>query len=216
MDFFKLLNDATLYFPKINIKYKDESLGMKILGKALFFNKTFMTEYITTIGSTVYFPSRKYIDSRPLSSSIILMHEMVHINDSKKLGFLYPLLYLSPQILCPILGLIFLLFSWKLALFSLIFLLPFPAYFRMKFEKRAYFASLYILKALSVRYGFASMLRTNKDYFLKQFKTSAYYYMWVFKDLDKEFEEVAKKVAYMKKPFEDKIFDVFDDLISKN
>ena len=53
---------------------KEDSKLMKFISKLLFFNKTFMTDYVTTIGRTIYVPSG-YI------SSTTLRHELVHVAD---------------------------------------------------------------------------------------------------------------------------------------
>ena len=45
-------------FPDFKIVSKQDSKLMRILGKILFFNKDFMTRYITVIGNTVYVPSK--------------------------------------------------------------------------------------------------------------------------------------------------------------
>ena len=204
---------AQIYFPNLKIKYKDESWFMKLLGYILFFNKNFMTEYTTTIGSTIYFPSRAKVESKQLSSIVILLHELVHIYDSQKLTrLLFSFLYLTPQILAP-LSILLWLFSWKLAIISIILLLPIPAYFRMYFERRAYAVSLYVLKRLGTKYNFPPLLSTNRDYFIKQFKNSEYYYMWVFKDIDVYFNDITIKIINNQRPYNDEIFNILDDLI---
>jgi hypothetical protein len=205
---------AKIYFPNLKVKYKDESWFMKLLGYILFFNKSFMTDYTTTIGSTIYFPSRAKVEAKQLSSIIVLLHELVHIYDSQKLTrLLFSFLYLIPQILAPI-SLLLWLISWKIALISfIVLLLPIPAYFRMYFEKRAYAVSLYVLKTLGAKCNFPPMLSTNRDYFIKQFKSSAYYYMWLFKDIDLYFNDITNKISNGQRPYEDEIFNILDDLI---
>jgi len=131
----------------IQIKYKDQSWFMKILSYILFFNKGFMTNYITTIGSTIYFPNESACND--LNSAGILAHELVHVKDRAKLPYLFELIYLFPQILS-----IFSLLSilavismwWLLCLAFLLFLLPLPAYGRLVYESRAYAMSLYFLQ----------------------------------------------------------------------
>ena len=54
------------------IKYKNESLFMKVIGFLLFFNKTFMTNYITTIGSTIYYPSREWCEKNDTAAAQVL------------------------------------------------------------------------------------------------------------------------------------------------
>lgn len=214
MLFNKLIDNSKKYFPNLKIKYKNESMFMKFLGFLLFFNKNFMTEYITTIGSTIYFPSRSKIDEKPTSAMIVLLHELIHIYDSNRFKFMFGFLYLFPQILAPF-SLLLLLVSWKLALpLFIILLLPLPAYFRMYFEKRAYLASLYIIKSLGAKLKFSSLLKTQKEYFLRQFKESAYYYMWIF-DMTPQFDEAMAKIQSGKRPYEDPVFDIIDDLISQ-
>lgn len=132
----------------VNIKYKNESLFMKFLSFLLFFNKKFMTEYTTTINSTIYFPSRDFVNNNYITSATIFLHELVHVLDARSYNFIiFSFLYLSPQIL----GIIFLPLSFIniwVALAFLLFLLPIPSFFRMKFEKRAYLVSLYVLNQL--------------------------------------------------------------------
>src|SRR4030043_385107 len=100
MSFQTLVQSAQTHFPNLKIKYKDESLLMKILGKLMFFNKGFMTSYTTTIGSTIYFPNSNFVKARPISSSVILLHELVHLYDNSKFTApLFSFLYLFPQIL---------------------------------------------------------------------------------------------------------------------
>ena len=81
--FNNLVEKSKEFFPDLEVKYKTESSFMKLIGKILFFNKTFMTFYTTTIGSTIYFPNREFVNNKEVSSSIIFLHELVHIHDSK-------------------------------------------------------------------------------------------------------------------------------------
>ena len=49
--------------PGFKLAYKDESLFMKLLGVLTYpFNQRFMDGFITTIGTTVYFPDRSSLD----------------------------------------------------------------------------------------------------------------------------------------------------------
>jgi len=145
MTFQDIVQTAQQSFPNIKVAYKDQSIFMKILGKLMFFNPSFMTNYITTIGSTIYYPSEAYIAEDEFSNSIIFMHELMHISDSKKYSkILFSISYLFPQILL-ILFLPLFLINWKIALPLVIFsALPLPAYFRMWFERRGYFVSAYV------------------------------------------------------------------------
>jgi hypothetical protein len=216
MSFQDLVQASQKYFPDLQIKYKTDSTLMKLLGKLLFFNKSFMTSYTTTVGSSVYFPSQPFVKVRPISAAIILLHELVHVKDSKKISQpIFGALYLSPQIL--IFLLIPLLFvSWKIALPFLVLAAPIPSFFRMYYEKRAYIASLYVMSKLGKRLSFDPMLDKQKVYFENQFKGSYYYFMWPFSGgLNKDFDQAVEKIRADQRPFEDPVFDMLDDLVSK-
>ena len=77
---------------KYKIVYKGNSKFMKFLNFFVrIFNKTFMTRYVTTIGSTIYTPNKDL--SVPHSTMI---HELQHLKDSKD----YPVLYELSYLLC--------------------------------------------------------------------------------------------------------------------
>jgi len=213
--FEQIEKNAKIYFPNLQIKFKTDSKLMKFLEKVLFFNKGFMTDYITTVGDDIYFASKEYIKKHPIAATVALLHELVHVYDSHKYSQpIFSFLYLGPQILA-ILSLPLLLVSWKLSLLCLLFTLPIPSYFRMYFEKRAYIASLYALQKLSKKIVLDPRLDAHKKMFLTQFHGPSYYYMWPFKNIDKEFEEANQKIKNNERPFNDKIFDIIDDLINK-
>lgn len=216
MSFDSLVQAAQKHFPDLQIKYKNESPFMKVLGSLLFFNRGFMTDYITTIGSTVYYPTREFVQNHSASASVVLLHELVHVKDAEKLKRpIFSLLYLFPQILV-LLALPLLLISWKLALPCLLFAAPIPAPFRMLFEKKAYLTSLYALKNLSGKMDFPALLKTQEAFFINQFITGAYYWMWPFKDqLKKDFDLAIEKIVAGQRPFDDVIFDVLDELMQQ-
>lgn len=160
----------------LKIRRKEDSILMRMLSYILFFNKGFMTKYATTIGSTIYLPKgTNNWDSEQLKS--LIAHEYLHILDSKK-DKLYPIKYLFPQILS-LLILLIIPFSWYGLLF-LIFLLPWPAYWRMRYEVRGYgmsIAAYYILYNGTEDDPWFSEL---VDRYNKKFKNSQYYWMWPF------------------------------------
>lgn len=214
MAFQDLVTAAQGYFPKIKVAYKDQSSFMKMLGTLLFFNKDFMTQYVTTIGNTIYFPSQNYVSIHPISSAVVFMHEFVHVYDSTRLGqFLFGILYLLPQWLF-LLAIPLFFISWKIALPFLLFAAPLPAYFRMVFEKRAYISSVYTLNALGQRLNFNPLLNTQTQYFISQFKDPYYYWMWPF-SVSAEFNDAVLLVQSGKRPYDDKIFDMLDNLVTK-
>lgn len=216
MSFQDLVTAAQQYFPSLKIRYKDQSWFMKLIGFLLFFNKSFMTSYTTTIGSTVYFPNEAFTKTRPVSAAVVLLHELVHVWDAQKLSRpVFFFLYLFPQILAP-LSLLLLLVSWKIAIpLFILFALPIPSYFRMHFEKRAYLTSLYSLNALATRMNFHPLLATQEQGFLGHFKDSSYYYMWPFNNIKKDFDKGVELIKAGKRPFEDPVFDILDDLSTK-
>lgn len=190
---------------------------MKFLGFLLFFNKSFMTDYTTTIGNTVYIPTENYIKLRPISGAVVFLHELVHLYDHKKIGsFWFQLSYMMPQIFA-LPALLLFLISWKLALPVVIFfLLPIPSYFRMKYERRAYYSSIYCLKKLGDRLNFDPRLDTQNSYFAEYFVDSSYYFMWPFKSIiDDDFTAATQLILQGKRPFEDPVFDMLDDLVTK-
>lgn len=217
-----LVKFAQVYFPKLQIKYKDNSLFMKILGKLMFFNSSFMKTFTNTIGNTIYFPSQQYTIDNPVESNIILLHELVHMYDLKKKGNLfYSLLYMFPQ--CLVLLFLPLLFlSWKIALIgSLISLAPIPAYFRMQDEKRGYLCSMYTAHVYGKKYNFTDerlqkMLDSNKEQYVNEFYNSSYYFMWPFKSIKSDFDKAANRIKAGLKPFDDDVFKMIDDLLDKS
>lgn len=178
-----------------DIKFKNNSLFMKILGFIMFFNRDFMTHYITTIGNTIYFPNQEMLKDNELNNCAVLAHELRHIQQNKKYGLLYSLGYLFPQIL--------IVFS-LLAFFNLWFLLflvcalPIPAIFRMIFEREGYKTTIFIFYLYLAQKNtdvarVNSIINNNINFANEQFTSSAYYYMWPFgidKYLSNEFNRM--------------------------
>lgn len=217
MAFQDLVTASQKYFPSLQVKYKDQSAFMKFLGFLLFFNKSFMTDYTTTIGNTVYIPTENYIKLRPVSGAIVFLHELVHMYDHKRLGtFWFQLSYMMPQIFALPALLLFLL-SWKIALPVIIFfLLPLPSYYRMIYERRAYYSSIYALQKLGQRLNFDPRLESQNAYFVEYFVDSSYYFMWPFKSImNDDFTAATQLVEAGKRPYEDPVFDMLDDLVTK-
>ncbi len=181
-----------LKYPDLEVKFKNESTFMKIIGYALFFNKAFMTGYVTTIGSKVYFPSKELLENRASHSAIItLAHEVRHVHDFQKVGSLwFSLGYLFPQILAPLM-LCLIPINWILALILFVVCLaPWPAYWRMKAELSGYTMTLFTANELMKELDISLEDRTNKLYQMaedknKHFTTFGYYLMWPFGVTDK-------------------------------
>jgi hypothetical protein len=174
----------------LKIKYKDESWEMKVLNYFVkWFNPTFMTNFTTVIGYTVYFTSRTYIKSYPRQAAQTLAHEAVHLLDTQRLGFpIFAFAYLFPQIL----AVFALLFPINIYfLLFLLFILPFPAPFRAYLEARAY--------AIDILSG-----RRKVDEVLFYFTNWDYYKMYPFDNQSKSLIKfwVENPDAIMKKVIE--------------
>jgi len=171
-----------LHFPTVKIKYKDESLFMKILGKLLFFVPTFMTNYTTTIGKTIYFPDKKYVDADYYRALTVITHEFIHVWDEDSKKSLFNLSFLSPQIFA-----VFSLLSvfsfvspfFLLSLLSLLFLAPFPSPWRTEWESTAYIMGMLLS---SIDQGARYNAREHAEELSGYFTGSAYYYMCPDKD----------------------------------
>ena len=102
------------HVPGFQLAYKSESAFMKLIGVLAYpFNQHFMNGYITTLGTTVYFPDRSSIEDREDGAAAVLSHEFVHMWDSKRQWLRYNLGYVSPQIFClPLLAVYAVIGSW--------------------------------------------------------------------------------------------------------
>ena len=164
-----LILAAQKHFPNLKVVMKTDSNFMKILSTLMFFNKGFMTKFTTTIGSTIYAPSQEWLDK----NNPVLIHEIIHLYDEKRLGFLYNLLYLFPQILIIPTLLLLLFFNWHWILpVAGVCLLPLPALGRSYFEKRAYLVQLFVYINL-----YNSNEAVTGANLAKYFKNSTYYWM---------------------------------------
>lgn len=120
----------------LQFKLKSESFFMKLLFNLTlmrFWNPGFMTDYTSTIGSTIYLAEPL---EPTLSNLALLRHEVQHIEDSYIYGnILWALAYLFPQSL----SLLALFAFWHPAwLLWLVALGPWPAPFRVWAELRGY------------------------------------------------------------------------------
>jgi hypothetical protein len=193
---FELLKKDICDPDRVKIKFKNESTFMKILGKILFFNKRFMTNFTTTIGNTIYFPNKDFVERNGTTATTILAHELVHIRDRKKFK-LYSLKYLFPQIL----AIFSILAIFKLYfMFCLLFLAPLPAPWRTFFERRGYAMNIFFSREFGI-------LRTTEESYAetlsKLFVTRAYYFMWwsksaVVKGILKNLSELPKSELIFK------------------
>lgn len=197
----RLLTELQKTNPSFNLKYKDQSLLMKIISCILFFNKGFMTNFITTIGNTVYFTSQSDVEKNDIGSSIVLSHEFVHSMDAKK-NIFFKFLYLIPQILTPIFIILFFIlpsvFNFISLGFGIICLLPLPAPWRTKYELRGYQMSLFAESEMAKEANYSA---DDYDYLLtscaKTFNdnfTGAFYYWMDRSGVMSEFNETITRI----------------------
>lgn len=86
--------------PSLKVRFKDASLLMRVLSLLLYpFNPNFLTDYATTLGHTIYFPSKAKYEESLVNSMAVLSHEYVHMWDSRKHPVWYKVSYVFPQIL---------------------------------------------------------------------------------------------------------------------
>ncbi|MFA5202890.1 MAG: hypothetical protein WC708_00540 [Lentisphaeria bacterium] len=119
--------------------------------------KTFMTNFTTTIGYTVYVSS-SWEKMTDINKIIILRHERIHMQQRNKYGpLMFSFLYLFFPLPC-------------------IF-----AYFRMKFETEAYAETI---KATAELTEIGAALVQSKEYkekIIKNFTEASYFWTWPFR-----------------------------------
>ena len=207
MSFKNLTQAAQIHFPNLKIVYDNRNTLVKFIENIFNFNSY-----------TIYLPPINYIKIHPISQSVSFMHDLMHVYDSNRLNkLIFNFLYLFPQLLSVLCLPLLFFFSWKLILPAIIILLaPIPSYFRAHLEMRAYISSLYVLNILGRRLRFNPHILDQKNIFVEQFSNVNYYFMFPFKKkINKKFEEAMGKIMSGGRPFEDPIFDILDDLISK-
>lgn len=174
-----LIQLITKEFPDFKVISKDQSKFMLLLSKVLFFNKKFMSHYVTTIGNTIYVPNQSFFNDDNVAF-IVIAHEYVHMCDNKKYGFAYNLAYLFPQVLSLLSLLSFYNLAWLLCL---LFLLPLPSPTRTWLEYRGYSMSI------ACYYWLYKEKPANTRY-VDNFTTSLYYWMCPYKEyIEKKLEQ---------------------------
>lgn len=178
----KLIDLCHKEIPGFEIRFKDSSRWMKFLNFfAQVFNKGFMTQYITTTGSKVYFPSKAYLVEHQEGMVGVLAHELVHMTERKQEGLVPNFLrYAFPQILAA-LAVLSILGIWNLwfllSFVCLLFLAPLPAPGRRDIELEGYTMSM------AVSYWKTGVIGDGDiEWYAKQFSGAAYYFMWPWHD----------------------------------
>lgn len=122
-------------------------------------------DHTTTLWSTVYWSkSRKYTGATDRRALATLAHELVHVAQFRSHPVIMPILYLMPQILTPLclLGLVWAPL-WLIALCAL----PWPAYWRARYEAEGYALTCRVLDIVPQRA-------------VGPFVSASYYWMWPF------------------------------------
>lgn len=151
--------DILAEFPAYRVVNKFDSFLMKAINVALLvvtFGQlsSFMTQFVTTIGSTVYVPAG-WETKDDVSRCVTLRHERVHMRQSQRLGtFWFRLLYL-------------------LAWFPMFF-----AWYRAKFEMEAYEETI----RASHEYGADITDPQLRLRMIAHFTTAQYGWMWPMKN----------------------------------
>ena len=183
----KLVNFIKLNIQEFEIKSKKDSWYMKTLGYLMFFNKRFMTAYVTTLYPKVYVPKLPWKENNHVSAIATLAHEWVHLHDRQRMGWFFNFLYIMPQCFF-VFGLLAFWNPWFLLFF--LFLLPVPSPGRAWAEFRGYRMTIAV-------YYWLSGQKVDLKWIVDQFVSSNYYFMWPFrsylmKKFQKEFEKIKK------------------------
>jgi hypothetical protein len=168
-DFQVLLKETSKEFSGFYIEKKSDSTLMKFIDlflKIITFGqmKYFMTDFITTIGTTVYTPSNWDICSAG-SKMATIRHERIHMRQAAKWGkIIFSLLY----IFCPLPGGL--------------------SFFRKKFEQEAYEESL---RSYLEYYGPSVFTPGLREQIIKHFTTSEYFWMWPWRSsIEKWYDKI--------------------------
>lgn len=163
------------------IEYKKNNRMMQRIASILFFSNFMLSA--TTIGSTIYFPSKEWEErSSIVYLTTTLAHEVVHMEDSRSLGWWYWFLYFFPLTLIPFLWLLaFLIPWWGCLLLSIVCFLPLPSP-RSYLEERGYRINLIIFDKFLRHWKVPDIeriqrLRTAAEIYRSNFNSSRYYWM---------------------------------------
>ncbi len=168
-EYHRVLADTLEEFLDFRIVPKSESRFMRLLGVLLFFNKQFMTSFVTTIGNRMWVPPN-YDDWSDVGKASLLRHERVHLRQQRRYGmFRYVLMYLV----------------WPLPFWR--------AKGRMLLEREAYTESM---DAWAQYYGIEFLERSNVcDTMIGHFTTGEYGWMWTKRaDIEKWYDDALQVI----------------------
>jgi len=183
-----LLSEMSRDIPGFELRSKQNHLLWDFLSKVMFWNPEIATSFITTLYPKVWVPTANWGQKNLGLALEVLAHEYVHLRDRKRLGPLFNLLYLAPQLF----ALTALLSFWNpWFLCALGFLLPWPSPGRAWLEFRGYRMSMAVHYWL---YGEC----LDIGWIVNQFVGANYYWMFPFRDLlyrrfEREFEKIQKE-----------------------
>jgi len=164
--------------PGFEILSKKESPLLRVLSKLLFFNKKFLTGYVTTLYPKVYVPELPWRAKDHVAAMATLAHEYVHLKDRKRMWLFFNFLYLFPQNLAPF-ALLGAFGNSPLWYLFLLFLLPIPSPTRAWLEFRGYRMTLAVwAHFLQDKLDTGRFVNSIVD---RNFASSAYYWMFPFK-----------------------------------
>ena len=176
------VQEAQALCPGFCIRYKDESRFMRLLGLLVRpFNAKFATAYATTVGRVVYLPTQAWAETSPGATVRLLAHELVHAVDAQARPLWFPLSYLLPQVLAPVVGLAYVVTllatgsSWSHVLLALALglLAPWPSPWRAHAELRGYTMTL-----ATLYWSFGHFPLTARTAIAGQFGALYYWMSW--------------------------------------
>jgi hypothetical protein len=168
-DYDALIAAMQAEFPGWQVVKKSESPLMQWIRRILFFNKTFMTNFVTSFGFWMWTPTMW--ESWSLSTKCeIIRHEREHFRQQKRLGF-------------PMFAFQYLL--WPLPLFY--------AKSRAEFEKQGYAESM---RATAEYFGVQELEDVEyREFVIGCFTGPDYGWMWPFRDdLDKWYDGIVADI----------------------
>ncbi len=158
-------------------RFKDESFWQKILGFLMFWNRRYMTDFISTFFPFVYWPNRKSYTVDKRGSFKGLAHEWVHLLDDRDHRGWFGFSYISVQVwaIVSVLALLSIWFGlWFLFfLAGLLFLAPWPSPWRLKWEVRGY------AMGLAIEYWTRGRISDSHiEGVIEHMTGSGYYFTW--------------------------------------
>jgi len=162
----------------VEVVEKTTSPFMRMLARVLFFNKTFLTDYVTTIGATIYWPNVEQMYMHPDQAFETVLHEVQHAADYRWCPFVFVTTYLMPQVFAPLAVMAALAAVlgpwWLLWLLALLFLLPMPSIGRAIWEMRGSAAQM----AFNLwKYGEQTISEKRMARLVDRFTGPDYYFM---------------------------------------